>query len=131
MHLRAEGYGKRLHFVLTPGQAHAAPLFEQLLKAGAVKRPGRGRPKRRPQRMAGDKGYSSQAIRVTIPPKGNERRGSFNRVLYRLRNRIERRSNRLKQYRRIATRYEKQADNYRAMWLIAAVMLWLGFADTP
>ena len=140
MHLCAAGYGKLLNFVLTPGQAHEAPVVDQLLKGGAVKRQGRGRPKRRPKRMAGAKGDSSKAIRatlrrlgirVTIPHKSNERRGPFCRALYRLRNRIERLINRLKQYRRIATRYEKHADNYRAMWLMAAVILWLGFADTP
>lgn len=48
VHLRAEGYGKLLNFVLTPGQAHEVPVFDQLLKGGAVKRSGRGRPKRRP-----------------------------------------------------------------------------------
>lgn len=33
--------------------------------------------------------------------------------------------NRFKQFRRIATRYEKRAENYRAMWVIAAILLWL------
>ena len=127
--------------VLTPGQDHEAPVFEQLLDSGAIKRDGRGRPKRRPKRMVGDKGYSSRkirtllrrrGIRVTIPHKANEHPGgSFSRSVYRQRNQIERLINRLKQYRRIATRYEKHADNYRAMWLIASTMLWLHFADTP
>jgi len=36
----------------------------------------------------------------------------------------------MKQYRRLATRYEKRAENYRAMWVIAATILWLEFADT-
>ena len=127
--------------VLTPGQDHEAPVFERLLDAGAVKRDGPGRPKRRPKRIVGDKGYSSRnirtllrrrGIRLTIPHKANEHhRGSFNRNVYRQRNRIERLINRLKQYRRIATRYEKHGDNYRAMWLIASTMLWLQFADTP
>lgn len=39
--------------------------------------------------------------------------------------RVERLINRLKQNRRIATRYDKCAENYRAMWLIAATLLWL------
>ena len=127
--------------VLTPGQEHEAPVFDQLLNSGAVKRHGRGRPKCRPKRMVGDKGYSSReirkllrrrGIRLTIPHKSNEHHGgSFSRRVYRQRNRIERLINRLKQYRRIATRYEKHAANYRAMWLIAATILWLQFADTP
>ena len=46
----------------------------------------------------------------TIPRKSNERRnGPFNRALYRMRNLVERAINRLKQFRRIATRYEKKA----------------------
>jgi transposase len=42
-----------------------------------------------------------------------------------MRNRIERLINRLKQFRRVATRYEKRAENYEAMVTIAAIMLWL------
>lgn len=45
--------------------------------------------------------------------------------LYRERNRVERLINRLKQYRRIATRYEKYAVNYMAMLMIGAIRLWL------
>ena len=41
------------------------------------------------------------------------------------RNRVERLINRLKQYRRIATRYEKYAVNYLAMLMIGAIRLWL------
>ena len=73
--------------------------------------------------VCGDKGYSSRRIRAylrrrgiryTIPRKTNERRtGPFNRALYRQRNLVERTINRLKQFRRIATRYEKKAENYR------------------
>ena len=49
----------------------------------------------------------------------------FDRGIYLTRNRIERLINRLKQYRRVATRYEKRAENYQAMPTIAAIMLWL------
>ena len=127
--------------ILTPGPRHEAMVFEQLLETGAVKRRGPGRPKRRPQRVVGDKGYSSRhirqyarqhGIRITIPRKQNEcQKGPFNRVLYRLRNRIERLVNRCQQCRRLATRDEKRAANYRAMWLIGATILWLDFANTP
>jgi transposase len=65
-------------------------------------------------------------MRITIPRKSNEQRtGPFDRAIYRLRNRVERLINRLKQFRRLATRYEKRAENYRTMWLIAATLLWL------
>jgi transposase len=141
VHLRAEGNGNLMTLILTPGQQHEAPLFEALMEQGAVKRRGRGRPKLRPRRIIGDKGYSSDKIRryarrrgmrITIPRKRNERRsGRFDRALYRLRNRVERLINRLKQYRRLATRYDKLAENHRALWLIAATRLWLPFAYTP
>jgi transposase len=141
VHLRAEGGGNLITLVLTPGQQHEATVFEPLLAQGAVKRPGRGRPKHRPRRVAGDKAYSSgkirqylrrHGIRITIPRKQNEQRtGPFDRVLYRLRARVECLINRLKQNRRLATRYDKCAANYRAMWVIAATLLWLEFANTP
>ncbi len=121
--------------VLTPGERHEATTFEQLMEQGAVKRPSRGRPKLRPKRVVGDKGYSSRkiraylrrrGIRVTIPRKTNEcRTGPFDRGIYRQRNRIERLINRFKQFRRLATRYEKRAENYQGMWVIAAILLWL------
>ena len=127
--------GKPVAFVLTPGQQHEATVFEQLMTGGMVKRPGGGRPRVRPKRVCGDKGYSSRkirsylrrrGIRYTIPRKRNERRtGPFDKVLYRLRNRVERLINRLKQFRRIATRYEKKAENYMAMLHIGSILLWL------
>jgi transposase len=45
--------------------------------------------------------------------------------MYRARNRVERLFNRLKHYRRIATRYEKRAANYLAMLTLVAIRLWL------
>jgi transposase len=105
------------------------------MAAGAVRRPGRGRPRVRPGRLVGDKGYSSRAIRahlrrrgvrVTIPRRKTERRtGPFDRAAYRERNRVERLINRCKQYRSLATRYEKRGDHYHALWSIAFIILWL------
>ena len=121
--------------VLTAGQCHEAPIFEHLMEQGTVKRRGRGRPKLRPQQVVGDKGYSSQKIRKslkrhgiqpTIAHRSNEKRTEpFDRAAYRERNRVERLINRLKQFRRVATRYEKRGDNYLAMVLIASILLWL------
>ncbi len=121
--------------VLTPGQVHESQAFEDVMAGGAVRRNGPGRPKQRPHRVSGDKAYSNRAIRsylrrhgirVTIPRKADERRrGSFDRQWYKERNRIERLINRLKQNRRLATRYEKRGENYRAMWVIGAILLWL------
>ena len=50
---------------------------------------------------------------------------AFSRDLYRLRNRVERFFNKLKQFRRIATRYEKLAANYLAMIKLATIRIWL------
>ena len=121
--------------VLTPGQAHEAPVFPRLLTQGAVRRPGRGRPRVRPKRGAGDKGYSSRAIRqacrrrgirLTIPRKATEHRGGpFDRGLYRLRHRVENLIARCKQFRSLATRYDKRGESYRALWVIAMTMLWI------
>ena len=53
--IRAEGGGKLMTRVLTPGQRHEAVAFEALRESGAVKRHGPGRAQRRPGRVAGDK----------------------------------------------------------------------------
>jgi hypothetical protein len=83
VHLRAEGHGKPITAVLTAGQRHEQIALETLLDRGAVHRQGRGRPRLRPRRMAGDKGYSSptargqikrRGIRPVIPTKSNEPR---------------------------------------------------------
>ncbi len=68
-------------------------------------------------------------IRCTIARRKNERRGgSFEKSHYRKRNIIERLINRLKQFRRIATRYEKRAANFSAMITIASLFLFSDFA---
>jgi len=122
-------------FLLTGGQRHEAPHLPALLERGAVKRAGRGRPRLRPARLAGDKAYSSRTNRrylrrrhigAVIPRRRDERPGrGFDRAAYRERNVVERFINRLKQNRRIATRYEKLAVSYAAMVTIAAIVLWL------
>jgi transposase len=104
------------------------------METGAVKRPGRGRPRVRPDRVAGDKGYSSRklrgylrrrGIRGVIPPQKRERRTGFDKTAYRARHLVERLVNKLKGFRRIATRYEKRAVHYLGMLTIASIVLWL------
>jgi transposase len=135
IHVRCEGKGKPVVFELTGGQQHEATMFERLMEGGAIKREGKGRPRRLPARVAADKGYSSKKVRlylsrrgigITIPRKSNEKhRGRFDKELYKQRNRVERLFNRLKQFRRIATRYEKRAANYKTMLTLAAIVFWL------
>ncbi|GAC1443411.1 MAG: hypothetical protein NVSMB52_01790 [Chloroflexota bacterium] len=134
IHLRAEGGGKPMALLLTAGQRHEQVMFEALMETGAVKRAGRGRARLRPNRVAGDKGYSSRRIRrylrrrgigVVIARQKRERRTRFDKAAYRKRNVVERLIGRLKQFRRVATRYEKRAVNYLAMLTVAAIVLWL------
>ena len=86
--------------------------------------------------LHGDKGYDSNAVRAkieskgtapNIPPKVNRRwQNCFSPVLYRDRNAIERMFCRLKDFRRIATRYDRRAVNFMAAVCIAAtVSYWL------
>ena len=121
-----DGYSRADHRVgerRLMGGGHAAARERMLVRsANHVPRPERGRPRLRPTRVIGDKkGYSSRKIRAylrrcgiryTMPRQTNERRtGPFDRALYRERNLVERLINRFKQPRRLATRYEKRADN--------------------
>ncbi len=65
-------------------------------------------------------------MQPVIPTKKKERpQHLFDRALYRERNRIERCINGLKQYRQVATCYEKLAVNYLAMAPLAAILMWL------
>ena len=135
IHLRAEGKGRPIVAVLTGGERHEQIALEDVLDRGAIPRSGRGRPRLRPRRVAGDKVYSSPSARrrlrqrrisPVIPRKSDERPQSrFDREAYRRRNVIERLVNRLKQFRRIATRYEKRAVNYLAMITIGMILLWI------
>jgi len=135
IHVRAEGGGKPVTFLVTPGQRHDSMALEPLMEQGAIRRSDGGRPRLRPRRVVGDKGYSYRRVRrylrrrgigATIPTRKDQPRlRHFDRELYRTRNRVERLINRLKQFRRIATRYEKRVVNYLAMLTLASILLWL------
>ena len=131
--------------MLTPGQRHDSTQLEPLLDAIRVPRPGgRGRPRKRPARLIGDKGYSygrcrealrRRGIPHVIPERDDQRarratrpgrKPAFDREAYRRRNVVERCVNRLKQFRGIATRFEKRAANFRAMAVVASLTIWLG-----
>jgi transposase len=112
-----------------------------------VVRPGgRGRPRTRVAHLVGDKAYSSQANRTalrarhiphTIPERDDQkanraRRGArggrppvVDRVRYRTRNQVERLMNRRKQFRAVATRFDKLAVRYQATVCVADIFIWL------
>src|SRR5215217_2217963 len=100
LHLRAEGGGKPIVAVLTGGERNEQSALEDLLDQGAIRRHGRGRPRLRPRKVAGDKGYSSptarrrlrqRGIRPVIPTRSDQpRQPDFDRNAYRQRNRVER-----------------------------------------
>ena len=135
LHLRCDGQGRPLTFALTGGERHDQVAFPALMAWKGVRRPGPGRPRRRPASVIADRGYSGRpvrgelrrrAIRAVIPQKRNERPAHLmDWAAYRRRNEVERLVNRLKQCRRVATRYEKLAANYLAMVTLAAIRLWL------
>jgi transposase len=145
IHLACDGKGRPLSVVLTAGQRHGSTQLEQLLDAVRVPRPQStpGRPRKRPAHLLADRGYGFESCRRvlrrrgishTIPERKDHkerraerpgRRPGFDREAYRRRNVVERCVNRLKQWRAIATRYEKRAVNYRAMVVIASLMMWL------
>lgn len=143
MHLSAEGRGLPLSIVVAPGQRHDSTQLKPVLDAIRVPRAGVGRPRKCPDWLIGDKGYSYPSCRGllrrrgiphTIPQRRDQRqrraarpgrKPGFDRQTYRGRNVVERCVNRLKQWRAVATRYDKRAANYKAGVVIAALMLWL------
>lgn len=92
--------------------------------------------------MLADKGYDGDAVRQAlllqgilpvIPPKSNRKSpAKCDYHAYKHRNRIERMFNRLKQFRLIATRYDKTATSFLGFLALAAVRIWLpSFVNTP
>lgn len=113
-----------LRLGLTAGHAHDAPAALQLLD------------QLEPRTIVlGDKAYDAGGIRdliesqgavPNIPAKSNRKwKPCFSRTLYRERNQVERFFSKLKHFRRIATRYDKLADNFLAMVKLASIRLWL------
>src|SRR5207249_1117350 len=132
-HLLSDAKCRPLAHVTTPGNVNDHQATETLLSLVRVKRPGRGRPKKRPKRLRGDKGYSYPAIwkmlrrkgiPCVIPERDDQKRNRkkkgrhggcprrFDAQAYKGRNVVERCIRRLKRYRAIATRYEKEDDAY-------------------
>ena len=127
LHARCDAKGRPLGFVLTPGQTHDtqgfAPLFRMISD--------------RIEAFLADKGYDADAIReeissakieAVIPSKSNRRDPiPHDKAKYKWRNQIERLFNKLKNWRRVATRYDKTKESYLGFVTLAAVKLWIPF----
>ena len=153
IHQLVDGRKRPLVITLTAGQAADSPVLKFLLADLAVKRAGPGRPRTRPDAVLGDKAYSGRAnrallrskrITAVIPQRADEighrlRRGSaggrpptFDAVAYKNRNVVERSFNDHKQWRGLATRYDKHAAIYRGGVVLRAITIWLREqGDTP
>lgn len=146
IHQLVDGSRRPLVIAVTPGQAADSPLLEPLLTHLAVHRLGPGRPRTRPDALLGDKAYSSRAnrellrskrVKTVIPQPSDQiahrqRRGSaggrppaLDAELYKHRNVVERSFNDHKQWRGLATRYDKLATIYRGGVVLRAITLWL------
>ena len=120
-------------------------MFPNVLDAIRVPRRGPGRPRTRPDAVLADKAYSSRGNRALLRSRGitaviaepsdqighRKRKGSkggrppkFDTQAYKGRNVVERCFCRLKDFRRIATRYDRLARNYLASVCLAAALVW-------
>jgi transposase len=120
----ADAGGPAIACALAPGQAHELPLAPDLLDCLPDA----------PLWVVADRGYSSHAFRdriwsrgarPVIPTKRNEGQLACPDWAYNNRNRVERLWARLKEWRAVATRYEKTACSFRGVLCFAATMDWL------
>jgi transposase len=123
IHTLADALGRPLRFVLTGGEAHDITMAPELL-AGLSS-----------DGVIADKAYDSNALRNLIAeagaqaviPSTRSRKILIphNAIAYKLRNRIERFFNKLKHFRRIATRYDRRAIYFLAALHLASAMIWM------
>jgi len=112
-----------MRFIITAGTAHdstqAIPLMKHIIRKG--------------MRVLGDRAYDAAKILVyiaanyakaVIPPRKNKTyKQKYNKALYKNRNQIERFFQRLKNFRRVATRYDKLPGSFLSFVYIAAVLI--------
>ncbi len=111
-----------MRFILTGGQAADAPQAIPLLTGTEA------------THVVADKGYDSDGILefvqghgavAVIPPRSNRKtQREYDRELYKQRNLIERAFNKLKHWRRIATRYDRRSLYFLAVLYLAAAVTW-------
>lgn len=123
IHVLVDALGNPFRLMLTPGQDHDLTGAEPLLETA------------NPRALIGDKAYDAdplihsldrRAIIPVIPPKANRKvTRDCDFVLYCERNLVERFFNKLKQYRALATRYDKLANTFLAAVALVCVLFWL------
>lgn len=113
-----DSQGRPVRVVLTGGQRNDITQARALL-AGFV---------------LADKGYDSRELvalirsrgaKAVIPPRSCQRPRRYDKARYRLRNRIERCFAKLKQFRRIATRFDRKPTHFLAFLYLASIPMWL------
>ena len=129
IHAIVDACGLPILLKLSEGQAHDGRSAQDML--GSV---GRG------DILLADRAYDSNALRETLAARGaraNVRAMPqrlnppvFSKRLYRKRNLVERFFNKLKQFRAVATRYDKRDDNYLACVKLASVRIWMRFNES-
>ena len=123
IHIAVDAVGHPLRLILTAGEVHEATQAGALIEGLTL------------ISLITDKGFDTDAFRVeladaevdvVIPPKASRAAEiAYDENAYGLRYRIECFINKIKHYRRVATRYEKTARNFLSMVMLAAVMVWL------
>ena len=118
----ADARGQPIRFILTGGQTHDSTQALSLLSGIKA------------QQVIGDKGYDSDQILsflqqqeavAVIPPKSNRKTPrEYDRELYKQRNLIERTFNKLKHWRRIATRYDRKSVYFLASLHLVSAIIW-------
>jgi transposase len=121
--MAADGKGRPLKIILTPGQRGDVTQAPALLDGLSARR------------VLADKAYDANALRRIIEDMNAEavipcnptrkRQIPYDRQAYKARNLIERCFNKLKHFRRIATRYDRRAIYFLSFIQIAAVMIWM------
>jgi transposase len=125
IHAIADAKGRLLSILLTGGQAHDCPPAQRLIR--------RAKPAKK---LLGDKAYDSEELRLwlnqrgtkaVVPNRSNRKQPfRFDKKSYKQRHRIENAFCRLKDFRRIATRYDRLARNFLAsVCLVAAIVWWI------
>lgn len=123
IHLATDGLGRPLRVILTPGQRGDAPIAQALLDGLT------------PRRVLADKAYDSNALRNLIQEMNAEpvipcnptrkQLIPYDFQAYKVRNTVERCFNKLKHFRRIATRFDRNAVYFLSFLHLASALLWM------